>query len=254
MQECLGVVVCPPVTLRVIFPVPSGHACMHRRRVRTTNNSVAGTCCTRSQRRCSGLVSPICGALFEIPSRPPDIAGHVGSSCRLRRFRSFDCVVRCGTARLDPGAIPLVMRIPFFFWSFERDPEPNSRLTEPDNGSREGRENQDSSSEIIQSAIVACCADESRMVRDTNSGPGTATRNPTTDYKNARKQENEHVRSIMPMHPLSFGSVKEQTLDFRLSPIPRLTADFRTRRFPDLVVHQFDRSPWRWRTIFGLTN
>lgn len=71
------------------------------------------------------------------------------------------------------------------------------------------------------------------------------------------------------MHPLSFGSVKEQTLDFRLSPIPRhrrLTADFRTRRFPDLVVHEFDRSPWRWRTvwrwrtiwrwgaIFGLTN
>jgi len=153
------------------------------------------------------------------------------------------------------------------FLSFERDPEPNSRLTEPDNGSREGRENQDSSSKILQLAIVACCADESRMVRDTNSGPGTATRNPTTGYKNARKQENEHVRSIMPMHPLSFGSVKEQTLDFRLPPIPRrLTADFRTRCFPNLVVHQFDRSPWRWRTvwrwrtiwrwgaIFGLTN
>lgn len=158
------------------------------------------------------------------------------------------------------------------FLSFERDPEPNSRLTEPDNGSREGRENQDSTSKILQLAIVACCADESRMVRATRTARLTwplATRNPRTDYKNARKRENEHVRSIMPMHPLSFGSVKEQTLDFRLSPIPRhrrLTADFRTRRFPDLVVHEFDRSPWRWRTvwrwrtiwrwgaIFGLTN
>lgn len=48
---------------------------------------------------------------FEIPSRPPVIAGHVGSSCRLRRSRSFDCMVRCGTARLDPGAIPLVMDV-----------------------------------------------------------------------------------------------------------------------------------------------
>lgn len=51
-----------PATFLVFFPVVSAQACcIGAESVRLTL-SVAGTCCIRSQRRCSGLVSAICGA------------------------------------------------------------------------------------------------------------------------------------------------------------------------------------------------
>jgi hypothetical protein len=121
--------------------------------------------------------------------------------------------------------------------------------------------NPDSTSKVLQSAIVACCQADSRMARDTNSEPGMATINPgrpeIIEYKKARRQGNDRVRSIMPMHPLSFGSIEEQTLDLCLPLVCRprsLTTDIRTRRFPNFAMHEFDGCPRRWRTMLGLVD
>ena len=59
----------------------------------------------------------------------------------------------------------------------------------------------------------------------------------------------------MPMHPLSFGGIEEQALNSSLSLIHRprsFTTDIRPRRFPDVAVHEFDRSARRRGPSLGL--